>query len=83
MSTPLPNPDVYLNHLIPSIASQYELNRNMILATLGALIWDILSSIPSDYRLIRARKASVVMFAYFMARLEVGWTVHLLFSSFP
>ncbi|KAI6145346.1 hypothetical protein BKA82DRAFT_129866 [Pisolithus tinctorius] len=67
-SPPILNPDVYLNYLIPSIASQYELNRNMTLATLGALIWDILSSIPSDYRLMQMGRASVVLFAYFVAR---------------
>ncbi|KAI6114680.1 hypothetical protein EV401DRAFT_1889897 [Pisolithus croceorrhizus] len=67
-SPPILNPDVYLNYLLPSVASEYELNRNMNLATLGALIWDILSSIPSDYRLIRAGKPSVVSFAYIMTR---------------
>lgn len=70
-SPPILNPDVYLNYLIPSIASQYELNRNMTLATLGALIWDILSSIPSDYRLMQMGRASVVLFAYFVARSEI------------
>lgn len=67
-SPPILNPDVYLNYLLPSVASEYELNRNVNLATLGALIWDILSSIPSDCRLIRIGKAPVVSFAYFIAR---------------
>lgn len=70
-SPPILNPDVYLNYLLPSVASEYELNRNVNLATLGALIWDILSSIPSDCRLIRIGKAPVVSFAYFIARLDV------------
>ncbi|KAI6043497.1 hypothetical protein EDC04DRAFT_711372 [Pisolithus marmoratus] len=68
MDPPILNPDVYLNYLTPSIASQYELNRNIILATLGALMWDILSSIPSDYRLIRLGNSPAVLFAYFVAR---------------
>ncbi|KAI6005349.1 hypothetical protein EDC04DRAFT_2611579 [Pisolithus marmoratus] len=55
------NPKIYLNYLDPDEASNYELNRNIVLVTLGyqrivdmnvgkALIWDILSSIPDDYR---------------------------------
>ncbi|KAI6101417.1 hypothetical protein EDD16DRAFT_1525961 [Pisolithus croceorrhizus] len=67
-SPPILNPDIYLNYLLPSVASEYELNRNVNLATLGALIWDILSSIPTDYRLIRAGKPSFVSFAYFVTR---------------
>ncbi|KAI6099951.1 hypothetical protein EDD16DRAFT_1657281 [Pisolithus croceorrhizus] len=51
-SPPILNPNVYLNYLLPSIASEYELDRNVNLATAKALIWDILSSIPNDYRLI-------------------------------
>ena len=35
-SPPLPNPVVYLNYLDPKIASDYEMTRNVYLATLGA-----------------------------------------------
>lgn len=65
------NPDVYLNYLSADVASTYELNRNISLVTLGALIWDMLSSIPDDYRLIRTGRLSVVLFAYFLARPTV------------
>ncbi|KAG6331684.1 hypothetical protein ID866_7407 [Astraeus odoratus] len=68
MSSPIVNPDVYLNYLTPSVASDYELSRNVALVTLGALVWDMLSSIPEDYRLIRTRKLSVVLSAYFVTR---------------
>ncbi|KAI6132886.1 hypothetical protein EV401DRAFT_2205049 [Pisolithus croceorrhizus] len=70
-SSPIINPDVYLNYLSPDAASNYELNRNISLVTLGALIWDMLSSIPNDYRLIRTGRPSVVLFAYFLARPSV------------
>ncbi|KIJ68387.1 hypothetical protein HYDPIDRAFT_24674 [Hydnomerulius pinastri MD-312] len=69
--TPSPkilNPDIYLNYLEPSIASQYEVSRNVYLVTLGALLWDILSSIPEDWRLIRTSKPAPVLFAYLSAR---------------
>ncbi|KAI6005350.1 hypothetical protein EDC04DRAFT_2908032 [Pisolithus marmoratus] len=62
------NPNVYLNYLDPDEASIYELDRNITLVTLGALIWDILSSIPDDYRLIRTGRPSVVLFTYFLTR---------------
>ncbi|KAI6040721.1 hypothetical protein EDC04DRAFT_1411564 [Pisolithus marmoratus] len=65
------NPNVYLNYLSPDEASNYELNRNVTLVSLGALIWDILSSIPDDYRLVRTGRPSVVLFAYFLARPSV------------
>ncbi|KAG6330661.1 hypothetical protein ID866_8427 [Astraeus odoratus] len=68
MSFPIVNPGVYLNYLTPSVASDYEWDRNITLATLGGLVWDILSSIPEDYRLIRTRKFSVALSAYFAAR---------------
>ncbi|KAL4081287.1 hypothetical protein V8B97DRAFT_2027368, partial [Scleroderma yunnanense] len=67
-STPIPNPTVYLNYLAPSIANDYEITRDVGLVTLGALIWDILSSIPEDYKLIQTGKVSPVLFAYFLAR---------------
>ncbi|KAG6331899.1 hypothetical protein ID866_7190 [Astraeus odoratus] len=68
MSSPILNPGVYLNYLTSSVASDYELNRNITLVTLGALVWDMLSSIPEDYRLIRTRKLSVALSAYFVTR---------------
>ncbi|KAG6330662.1 hypothetical protein ID866_8428 [Astraeus odoratus] len=68
MSFPIVNPDVYLNYLNSSVASEYELDRNINLATLGALVWDILSSLPADYKLIRTMKLSFSLSAYFMTR---------------
>ena len=35
-SPPLPNPVVYLNYLDPKAAFDYEVTRNIYLATLGA-----------------------------------------------
>ncbi|KAG6330118.1 hypothetical protein ID866_8970 [Astraeus odoratus] len=68
MSFPIVNPNVYLNYLTPSVANDYELVRDFNLVTFGALVWDILSSLPEDYRLIRTRKFSVTLFAYFVTR---------------
>ncbi|KAF8843965.1 hypothetical protein BDN67DRAFT_45208 [Paxillus ammoniavirescens] len=62
------NPNVYLNYLQPTIASEYEAARNVYLVTFGALLWDILCSLRGDWRLIRTCKPTPVLFAYFSAR---------------
>ncbi|TFK36468.1 hypothetical protein BDQ12DRAFT_667878 [Crucibulum laeve] len=41
---PILNPNVYLNYLPPETANQFEVTRNIYLATVGALIWDMLAS---------------------------------------
>ncbi|KAF9241319.1 hypothetical protein BU15DRAFT_73445 [Melanogaster broomeanus] len=69
MSDEILNPDIYLNYLQPASAGEYEAARNVYLATLGALLWDVLSSLPEDWRLIRTSKPTPVLFAYFSARI--------------
>ncbi|KAF9231813.1 hypothetical protein BU15DRAFT_81964 [Melanogaster broomeanus] len=69
MSAEILNPNVYLNYLQPDVANDYEWSRNFDLATLGALIWDILSSLPEDWRIARTSKPTPVLFAYFSARI--------------
>ncbi|KAF9242892.1 hypothetical protein BU15DRAFT_72541 [Melanogaster broomeanus] len=68
MSDEILNPIVYLNYLQPSVANEYEVSRNVCLATLGALGWDVLSSIPEDWQIARTSKPTPVLFAYFSAR---------------
>ncbi|KAI6002108.1 hypothetical protein EDD15DRAFT_1580721 [Pisolithus albus] len=62
------NPSVYLNYLTSKEATIYEVGRNINLATLGALIWDILSSLPDERKLIQGGRGSTVLIAYFLAR---------------
>ncbi|KAF9241318.1 hypothetical protein BU15DRAFT_73444 [Melanogaster broomeanus] len=69
MSDEILNPDIYLNYLQPVDANAYEVARNVYLVTLGALLWDILSSLPEDWQLIRTSKPTPVLFAYFSARI--------------
>ncbi|KAH7931070.1 hypothetical protein BV22DRAFT_1027828 [Leucogyrophana mollusca] len=66
--TGIENPGVYLNYLPPAIADQYEVSRNVYIATLGALLWDILSSLPQDIRLIRISRPTPIIFAYILSR---------------
>ncbi|KAF9230825.1 hypothetical protein BU15DRAFT_56818 [Melanogaster broomeanus] len=71
MSDEVLNPIVYLNYLAPDVANEYEVSRNVCLATLGALIWDIFSSVPEDWQIARTSKPTPVLFAYFSARIVV------------
>ncbi|KAH7915813.1 hypothetical protein BJ138DRAFT_1140948 [Hygrophoropsis aurantiaca] len=68
------NPEVYLNYLPPAIASEYEVSRNVYIATLGALLWDILYSFPQDIRLMQISRPTPVIFVYFLSRISaVGY----------
>ncbi|KAF9231812.1 hypothetical protein BU15DRAFT_81963 [Melanogaster broomeanus] len=69
MSDQIFNPIVYLNYLDPAVANEYEVSRNIRLATLGALTWDILSTLPEDWQIARTSKPTPVLFAYFSARI--------------
>ncbi|KAF9241313.1 hypothetical protein BU15DRAFT_73440 [Melanogaster broomeanus] len=69
MSNEILNPIVYLNYLQPTVANEYEVSRNVRLVTLGALTWDILSSLPEDWQFARTTNPTPVMFAYFLARI--------------
>ncbi|KXN82660.1 hypothetical protein AN958_02337 [Leucoagaricus sp. SymC.cos] len=68
MST-LPNPDTYLNHLPPAQAAQFEAARNLSLAVLGAMIWDILIYIPADYKILRRSPFRLVTVCFITSRL--------------
>uniref|UniRef100_A0A0W0EWB0 Integral membrane protein n=1 Tax=Moniliophthora roreri TaxID=221103 RepID=A0A0W0EWB0_MONRR len=64
----LPNPDVYLNHIPPVTAAQFEVSRNIYLATLGAFMWDMLSSLPEDIYLMRHFNSNTI--PYFLSRIS-------------
>ncbi|KAK7056359.1 hypothetical protein VNI00_002913 [Paramarasmius palmivorus] len=63
----LPNPDVYLNHIPPKTAAQFEVSRNIYLATLGAFVWDLLSSLPEDIYLLQHFNSNTI--PYFLSRV--------------
>ncbi|KAF7771719.1 hypothetical protein Agabi119p4_6030 [Agaricus bisporus var. burnettii] len=65
------NPDIYLNHLPQSEAQQIEIRRNIVVAVLGATIWDILVYIPDDIRIVkRSSRFSFVTFCFFFSRIS-------------
>ncbi|KAF9546450.1 hypothetical protein CPC08DRAFT_716037 [Agrocybe pediades] len=66
---PIVNPNVYLNYLPPKVADQFEIARDLYLATLGACIWDMLVSLPEDIMLVRSGFRATLV-AYFLSRLS-------------
>ncbi|KAF9242895.1 hypothetical protein BU15DRAFT_28397, partial [Melanogaster broomeanus] len=76
------NPVVYLNYLKPAVANEYEVSRNVWLVTLGALIWDILSTLPEDWQVARTSKPTPVLFAYFSA-IKFFVPVTIVVPTFP
>ncbi|KAH7885513.1 hypothetical protein F5I97DRAFT_1404136 [Phlebopus sp. FC_14] len=65
---PILNFPVYLNYLPPDAGAQYEVMRNVHVATLGAYIWDMLSTTAQEVKMLRARSITVSMFAYWLTR---------------
>ncbi|PPQ93948.1 hypothetical protein CVT25_015840 [Psilocybe cyanescens] len=64
---PILNPNLYLNYLPPKTAKQFEYARDLYLATLGALLWDILATLPDDLLLLRSGFCPA-LFAYTLSR---------------
>ncbi|KAF9452883.1 hypothetical protein P691DRAFT_771824 [Macrolepiota fuliginosa MF-IS2] len=74
--TNLLNPDIYLNHLSPADARQYEICRNISLITLGAMIWDILVYIPDDIRIVKRGPFRFAIFSFIFSRIfAVGYAL--------
>ncbi|KAF8990190.1 hypothetical protein BDQ17DRAFT_1313982 [Cyathus striatus] len=64
---PIVNPNVYLNYMEPDLAYQYEVSRNICLVVLGAILWDMLKSLPDEIQLFQ--RPSITVFAYFATRV--------------
>ncbi|KAF8999661.1 hypothetical protein BDQ17DRAFT_1308453 [Cyathus striatus] len=78
---PVLNPNIYLNFLPHETANQFEVARNIYMATLGALIWDMLVSLPEDIVLIRCGFRPII-FSYFLARASaLGYVLQSVISK--
>ncbi|KAJ3562685.1 hypothetical protein NP233_g9422 [Leucocoprinus birnbaumii] len=65
----LPNPDIYLNHLTPDLAGQFEVTRDVYLTLLGAAIWDVLVYLPDDIRIALSSPFSFTILCFLTTRL--------------
>ncbi|KAF8893057.1 hypothetical protein BD779DRAFT_1798427 [Infundibulicybe gibba] len=68
-SGPLPNPETPLAFLPKSTAYQYEVSRHVYLATIGAFIWDILTHLPEEWKLLFSYKITLPTVVYFISRI--------------
>ncbi|KAJ6454574.1 hypothetical protein C8R45DRAFT_915060 [Mycena sanguinolenta] len=66
--TDLPNPSTPLAFLPPALASQFEVSRYFIAATLGAYVWDIGLNLGNDYALLFRHNVRFPTIVYFLSR---------------
>jgi len=66
---PVLNPHTSLAFLSPSEAAQIEATRFLYVSSLAAFIWDILSSLHQDYRLLTEHTFNLPTAAYFVSRI--------------
>ncbi|KAK7031720.1 hypothetical protein R3P38DRAFT_2521771 [Favolaschia claudopus] len=77
--TTLPNPLTPYALLPPEIAHQTQIGSYILIGTLGAYIWDILSNINNDYKLLFEYRVGVSTLVYFFSsRL---WSLLFILSS--
>ncbi|KZP03518.1 hypothetical protein FIBSPDRAFT_768830 [Athelia psychrophila] len=65
-----PNPYTPMAYLPPELAALHQLEAYVYVASLGALVWDWLMSIPDEYRILSAGRISKSKVAYISARLS-------------
>ncbi|KAF7336006.1 hypothetical protein MSAN_02314300 [Mycena sanguinolenta] len=67
-ATELPNPFTPLAFLPPALASQFEVWRYVIAATLGAYVWDIGLNLGNDYDLLFKHRVRFSTIVYFLSK---------------
>ncbi|CAA7262014.1 unnamed protein product [Cyclocybe aegerita] len=65
----LPNPTTPLAWLPPSLASQFEVSRYLLVATCGMFSWDILINMRNDWNLLRKHNIRLPTLVYFFSRI--------------
>ncbi|KAF7360663.1 hypothetical protein MVEN_00798000 [Mycena venus] len=77
--TEIPNPLTPMAFFPPDIAYQVQISLYIVLGTLGAFVWEILSNLHNDYRLLTAQRVGLATCVYFFSRF---WSfLHVLSSS--
>ncbi|KAF7336012.1 hypothetical protein MSAN_02314900 [Mycena sanguinolenta] len=66
--TELPNPFTPLAFLPPALASQFEVWRYVLAATLGAYVWDVGLNLGNDYALLFKYRIRFPTIVYFLSR---------------
>ncbi|KAJ6454577.1 hypothetical protein C8R45DRAFT_1082653 [Mycena sanguinolenta] len=77
--TDLPNSSTPLAFLPPALASQFEVSRYVLAATLGAYVWDIGLNLGNDYALLFKHNVRFPTVVYFLSR---AFTLAYILASF-
>ncbi|KAJ6486609.1 hypothetical protein C8R45DRAFT_930247 [Mycena sanguinolenta] len=77
--TELPNPFTPLAFLPPTLASQFEVLRYVLAATLGAYVWDIALNLGNDHALLFKHNVRFPTIVYFSSR---AFTLAYILASF-
>jgi hypothetical protein len=65
----LPNPTTPLAFLPPTIAEQFQVAVYLAVASMAAFIWDWLTAIPDEIKLLRGRRLDPPVVVYFLSRI--------------
>ncbi len=63
-----PNPTVWLAWLAPDLATDFETSQYIAVATIGAWVWDVLTSLRQEFRLATGKRFALPTVIYFLAR---------------
>ncbi|KAF7334199.1 hypothetical protein MSAN_02381200 [Mycena sanguinolenta] len=78
-TTELPNPSTPLAFLRPALANEFETERYVYAATLGAYVWDIGRNLGNDYELLFKHRVRFPTIVYFLSR---AFTLGYILPSF-
>ncbi|EGN97842.1 hypothetical protein SERLA73DRAFT_168972 [Serpula lacrymans var. lacrymans S7.3] len=67
--TYLPNPYTPAAFLPPEIAISEQISQYVLVGSAGAIIWDILSNLISDYKLLSRHRIGLPTMVYFLSRI--------------
>ncbi|KAH8102105.1 hypothetical protein BXZ70DRAFT_1006727 [Cristinia sonorae] len=81
----LPNPLTPLAWLPPNIAADYQNVQLILVAILGAWVWDAFMALPQEFRLLYKHRVRLPDAVYVLARLSCGLFIALttIFSTAP
>lgn len=68
-STALPNAETPLAFLSPTLASQFEVSRYLLVATCGMFSWDVLTNLRNDYKIVTKYAIRLPTIVYFVSRI--------------
>jgi len=81
----LPNPITPMAFLPPKLAYESQVALNIVVGTLGVFVWDLLSHMDEDYKILFKHKFTIGTAVYFLSRLTTFLFIlaSALFRTYP